>query len=145
MHNILSTVFLFMLAHGFSERVSAQGMPLVRFQSCYDGDTCTTTHAEKVRLACIDAPEIKKRPRLRATKMRPNAYDNTISARSAESLRALVLGRFVGIRRISTDRYGRTIAELFVDNRNVGQHQVTRGHAVISQRYASQCPWAARS
>ncbi len=137
-------VFLLSLQASIA-KASDQNLPLVRFQGCYDGDTCTTTDAEKVRLACIDAPEIKKRPRLRATKMRPNAYDNTISARSAESLRALVLGRFVGIRRISTDRYGRTIAELFVDNRNVGQHQVTRGHAVISQRYASQCPWAARS
>lgn len=50
MLKILSTVFLLLLAHAFSERVSAQGMPLVRFQSCYDGDTCTTTNAEKVRL-----------------------------------------------------------------------------------------------
>ena len=71
-------------------RASDQSLPLVRFQGCYDGDTCTTTDAEKVRLACIDAPEIKNHPRLRATKMRPTAYDNFYSERSAENLRALV-------------------------------------------------------
>ena len=26
--------------------------------SCYDGDTCTTTTGERVRLACIDTPEL---------------------------------------------------------------------------------------
>ena len=137
-------IFLFSLQVG-AAKASDQNLPLVRFQGCYDGDTCTTTDAEKVRLACIDAPELKKRPRFRATKMSPIAYDNTSSERSADGLRALVLGRLVRIRRITTDRYGRTIAELFVDNRNVGQQQVINGHAVISQRYASQCSWATRS
>ena len=26
---------------------------------CYDGDTCTSDKGEKIRLACIDAPELK--------------------------------------------------------------------------------------
>ena len=26
--------------------------------SCYDGDTCTTTTGERIRLACIDTPEL---------------------------------------------------------------------------------------
>ena len=142
MLKILSIIFLLLLAHAFSERVSAQGMPLVRFQSCYDGDTCTTTHAEKVRLACIDAPERKKRPSFRATRMQPTAYDNSLADQSAFHLRRLVLGRLVSIRRITTDRYGRTVAELFIDNTSVGQQQVENGHAVISQRHAWQCAWA---
>ena len=25
--------------------------------SCYDGDTCTITNGERIRLACIDSPE----------------------------------------------------------------------------------------
>ncbi len=141
---LLSFVIPLLPLHASAMGSSDQRLPLVRFQGCYDGDTCTTTDAEKVRLACIDAPEIKNRPRLRATKMRPTAYDNPAAERSAENLRELVLGRFVGIRRISKDRYGRTIAELFVDNRNVGQQQVTNGHAVISQRYSSLCAWTSR-
>ena len=118
-----------------------QHLPLVRFQECYDGDTCTTTDAETVRLACIDAPEITKPPRLRTTRMSPTAYDNILSDRSTNNLRALVLGRMVGIRRITTDRYGRSVAELFINNKNVGQLQVMSGHAVISQEYAWQCAW----
>ena len=27
--------------------------------NCYDGDTCTTIEGEKIRLACIDTPELK--------------------------------------------------------------------------------------
>jgi hypothetical protein len=120
---------------------SDQHLPLVRFQECYDGDTCTTTDAEKVRLACIDAPEITKPSRLRATRMSPTAYDNILFDRSANNLRALVSGRMVGIRRITRDRYGRTVAELFINNKNVGQQQVMSGHAVISQEHAWQCAW----
>ena len=29
----------------------------VDITSCYDGDTCTSSTGEKVRLACIDTPE----------------------------------------------------------------------------------------
>ena len=28
-------------------------------KKCYDGDTCTTLKGEKIRLACIDTPELK--------------------------------------------------------------------------------------
>ena len=30
----------------------------VVISSCYDGDTCTTSTGEKIRLACIDTPEL---------------------------------------------------------------------------------------
>ena len=33
--------------------------PIVQIKDCYDGDTCTTKSGEKIRLACIDAPELK--------------------------------------------------------------------------------------
>ena len=32
---------------------------MVKIKNCYDGDTCTTESGEKIRLACIDAPEIR--------------------------------------------------------------------------------------
>ena len=141
----LPLVILILFAQTRVGEASDQHLPLVRFQWCYDGDTCTTTDAEKVRLACIDAPEIAKRPRLRATRMRSTAYNNSSFERSAANLRALVSGRMVGIRRITIDRYGSTVAELFIDSKNVGQQQVINGHAVISQDHAWQCAWASRS
>ena len=145
MVKLLICTFVVVLAQIRVVGASDQHLPLVRFQGCYDGDTCTTTDAEKVRLACIDAPELKKRPRLRATRMSPTAYENSSFERSAANLRALVSGRMVAIRRITTDRYGRTVAELFINDMNVGHQQVMNGHAVISQEHAWQCAWASRS
>ena len=98
--------------------------------SCYDGDTCTTTTGEKVRLACIDTPE------LRGKRAEP------IPAKTARDyLRDLVVGKEVGIRRITKDRYGRTVAELFVDGGNIGQELVRNGYGEVLQRYASSCLW----
>ena len=102
----------------------------VLISSCYDGDTCRTTDGEKIRLACIDTPE------LRGKRADP------VPARAARDyLRSLVVGREVGIRRITTDRYGRTVAELFVGGSNVQQQLVASGHADIYWKYAHQCDW----
>ena len=101
--------------------------------SCYDGDTCTTTTGERLRLACIDTPE------LRGESAEP------VPAKAArDRLRGLVVGKKVGIRRISKDFYGRTVAELFIGNMNVQQEMVTSGYAEIFWRYAHQCSWATR-
>ena len=98
--------------------------------SCYDGDTCTTTTGERVRLACIDTPELRgKRAELVPAKV------------ARDHLRDLVVGKKVGIRRITEDRYGRTVAELFLGTINVQQEMVASGHAKIFWRYAQQCSW----
>ena len=31
----------------------------ITIDRCYDGDTCTTMAGEKLRLACIDTPELR--------------------------------------------------------------------------------------
>ena len=99
--------------------------------SCYDGDTCTTNVGEKIRLACIDTPELRGK---RA---------NPVPAKAARDyLRSVVVGQNVGIRRITTDRYGRTVAELLVDGSNVQQQLLASGHAKIYWKYANQCTWA---
>ena len=98
--------------------------------SCYDGDTCTTTTGERVRLACIDTPELVG---MRA---------EPVPARAArDHLRSLVVGKKVGIRRITKDRYGRTVVELFLGTTNVQQEMVVSGHAEIYWRYQNQCSW----
>ena len=109
---------------------SAQELPIVTIQSCYDGDTCTTTEGEKIRLACIDTPE------LRGKKADP------ISAKAARDyLNDLVAGSTVTIRRITEDRYGRTVAELSKDLMNIQEHLVEKGFASMYERYANQCQW----
>ena len=34
-------------------------LPKTIIKECYDGDTCTTFDNERIRLACIDTPELK--------------------------------------------------------------------------------------
>ena len=105
-------------------------LAFVVIASCYDGDTCTTTTGERVRLACIDTPE------LRGKSAEP------VAARAArDHLRGLVVGKKVGVRRITEDRYGRTVAELFLETTNVQQEMVVSGHAEIYWRYQDQCSW----
>ena len=99
--------------------------------SCYDGDTCRTSSGERIRLACIDAPEL-----------RGKMADPVRGKAARDYLRSLVTKRIVGIRRINTDRYGRTVAELFVDEDNVQQLLVAAGYAEIYKKYANQCSWA---
>ena len=110
--------------------VLSQTSEKVVIASCYDGATCTSSTGEKIRLACIDTPE------LRGKRAEP------VPAEAARDyLRELVVGRKVTIRRITTDRYGRTVAELFVNGSNVQQQLVASGHASIYWRYADQFPW----
>ena len=107
-----------------------QASEKVVITSCYDGDTCTSSSGEKIRLACIDTPEL-----------RGKRADPVPAKEARNYLIELVVGRKVTIRRITTDRYGRTVAEIFVNGSNVQQQLVANGHASIYWRYADQCPW----
>ena len=98
--------------------------------SCYDGDTCTTTTGERVRLACIDTPELTGK-----------GAEPAPARAARDHLRGLVVGKKVRIHRITEDRYGRTVAELFLGTTNVQQGLVVNGHAEIYWRYAYQCQW----
>ena len=121
---ISSAALLFVLG------VHAAALETVTIRRCYDGDTCTTSTGEKIRLACIDTPEMKGK---RAQPERARA--------ARDHLQAMVVGKPVSHRRITVDRYGRTVGELFVDGMNVQQAMVASRHAEIFWRYASQCPW----
>tara|TARA_B100000212_G_C27225220_1_gene469055 strand:- start:188 stop:610 length:423 start_codon:yes stop_codon:yes gene_type:complete len=110
---------------------SAPELPSVTIQSCYDGDTCTTTEGEKIQLACINTTE------LRGKKADP------IPAQAARDyLNNLIAGSTVTIRRITEDRYGRTVAELSQDLMNIQEDLVEKGFASIFERYSSQCEWS---
>ena len=47
----------------------------------------------------------------------------------------------VGIRRITKDRYGQTVVELFIGITNIQQEMVVSGNAEIYRRYDDQFPW----
>ena len=99
----------------------------VVIQDCYDGDTCTTITGERIRLACIATPEI------RGKKSEP------IPAKAARDyLNGLIAGEEVFIKRITKDRYNKTVAELSIDGMNIQEHLVDQGLAIIYERYTSQ-------
>ena len=98
---------------------------------CYDGDTCTTIDGEKIRLACIDTPELKGKKA------------NPVAAKEARDfLNNVVSNTEVNIRRITTDRYGRTVAELHSGNINIQKLLVDKGYGQIYKKYSNQCEWS---
>ena len=105
--------------------------PIITIENCYDGDTCTTTEGEKIRLACIDTPEL-----------RGSRADPVPAKAARDYLNGLVAGQEVSIRRITKDRYGRTVAELSRGSMNIQKRLVGKGYAKIYQRYADQCKWS---
>ena len=74
--------------------------------------------------------------------MQAAAYDKTSDVQSRDYLNGLVESKTVSIRRITTDRYGRTVAELFLNGINVGQELVRGSHAELYRKYAEQCAWS---
>ena len=114
-----------------SSQLSADGsLQTTIIKSCYDGDTCTTIDGEKIRLACIDTPELKGKK-----------ADPIAAKEARDFLNNLVLNNKVSIRRITNDRYGRTVGELFINGINVQKLIVQKGYGKIYERYADQCDW----
>ena len=103
---------------------------MIKIKNCYDGDTCTTESGEKIRLACIDAPEIRGK----------NA-DPLKAKASKEFINNLLSNKKVKIKRIDTDRYGRSIAEIFIEGTNIQKLMVQNGFAKIYRKYSFQCDW----
>ena len=103
----------------------------ITIKDCYDGDTCTSSKGEKIRLACIDTPEIKGK------RAKPN---EAIAAKNF--LNEIIKGKKVSIRRITEDKYGRTVGELTFNGENLQELLVKKGHAEIYKKYSKPCEWA---
>lgn len=89
-----------------------------------DGDTITVLDSAKVqtkiRLHGIDAPELKQ----------------AFGARAKEALSSKAFGKSVRIVRKDVDRYGRAVAEVYVDDRLVNREMVADGFAWHYVKYA---------
>ena len=105
-------------------------LPIVFIKDCYDGDTCTSLKGEKIRLACIDTPELKGR-----------RADPIPAKKARDFLNDLLINEEVYIKRITNDRYRRTVAELYKNDINVQELIVQKGYGKIYERYADQCEW----
>lgn len=88
-----------------------------RVVSIHDGDTITVLHAAKVqhkiRLASIDAPELKQQ----------------FGSRAKEALSKLVAGKDVRIVWSSKDRNGRIIGDVYAGELHVNREMIVLGMA----------------
>jgi len=97
-----------------------------------DGDTIRVATANgkrlTIRLACVDAPETAQ------------GYAGTDSR---ASLSQFLQGATLEIRPQTTDRYGRTVAEVYANGRNVNLAMVQSGQAFAYRKYLSGCDQSA--
>ena len=124
-------MFLFLSLFLNYELFANSDFSSIFIKSCYDGDTCTAIDGEKIRLACIDTPELKGKN---------SNPEKAIEAR--DFLNQLVANKKVSIRRITKDRYGRTVAEIYKDGKNIQELIVNKGYGKIYKKYAYQCEWS---
>lgn len=91
-----------------------------------DGDTLTVLDHDqrqhKVRLAGIDAPE------------KGQAFGD----QSRQSLAAQVHGKTVAVHTYKTDRYGREVGKILLDERDVNLEQIRRGFAWFYRDYEKE-------
>ena len=103
-------------------------------KSVYDGDTFTLSSGEKIRLACIDTPEMKNTPKKKADK--PAA----IAARTY--LVGLINNQDLTIDRVTKDLYGRTVARVYTPSgQELSREMYLSGHAELFKGFEKPCPW----
>ena len=127
--NLLKILLVYLLSNLYFSVFA--GPQKIFIKSCYDGDTCTSISGEKIRLACIDTPEIKG-----------ERSDSLKALFVRDYLNDLISGKEIKIRRITYDRYGRTVGELYKDKKNLQKHLVDLGLAKVYKKYAYQCKWS---
>lgn len=115
-------MFRFALLLALSFPVAAEPINC-RVVAIADGDTLTCLTAEKrqvkVRLAEIDTPE----------KAQPHG------TRSRQALSELAFGKQAQLHVQDVDRYGRTVARVSVDGRDVNREMVSQGAAWVYRAY----------
>jgi len=97
-----------------------------------DGDTIVVTDVDYsehvVRIVSIDAPEKRRR------EVPGQRYSN----QSRKYLAALVAGKQVRLMTRGRDDYGRVLARVWIDGRDVGLAQVCAGYAWVYEAFVSE-------
>jgi endonuclease YncB( thermonuclease family) len=96
----------------------------------YDGDTITIAsklpyidsviYRFSVRLIGIDAPEIKG----------STDIEKTLAILSRDALHKLIFGKIVRLEDVGTEKYGRLLANVYLDDINVSEWMIKNGYAI---------------
>jgi endonuclease YncB( thermonuclease family) len=98
--------------------------------SVHDGDTLRVRSSDgqvlKIRFACVDAPELKQ----------------PLGEESRNHLRSFIneAGGKVKVKIIETDRYGRSVAELWTKSGLLQSRMAAAGMAFAYDQYSKNCP-----
>lgn len=120
--------FLPLLAALLLTSCTATAGPAATVLSVGDGDTITVRQGDqrlKLRLSCIDAPETSQRPWGQIAR--------------AQLQQLVPVGSTVQLLPHAVDRYGRTVAEVFSNGRNINQALVANGSAFVYWQYTQRC------
>jgi endonuclease YncB( thermonuclease family) len=97
----------------------------------YDGDTITiaaklpdtknsAVYRFQVRLNGIDSPEIKG----------GGEHEKELAKNSRDELSKLIMGKIVDLKNVSTEKYGRVLADVYYGDVNVCEWMLENGYAV---------------
>jgi len=96
----------------------------------YDGDTFTLAaklpntdgpvYRFTVRLNGIDTPEIKGK----------TATEKELAKRARDALSSLILNKIIILKNVETEKYGRLLAEVYLDDININNYMVDNKYAV---------------
>jgi micrococcal nuclease len=95
--------------------------------SVHDGDSIRLCDGERIRIANIDAPEM--RGSSRCDKGRGGWCDYPLAIHSRDALREFLASGNVTITRLGKDRYDRTLAHVTVNGRDAGAYLIGQGLA----------------
>lgn len=103
--------------------------------SVHDGDSIRLCDGERIRIANIDAPEM--RGSSRCDLGRDGWCDYDLAIRSRDSLREFLTSGNVTLTRQGQDRYGRALARVTVNGRDAGAYLIVSGRGLRSAGVAS--------
>ena len=120
-------------------------MPAIKYAKVikvYDGDTITVAarllqHSEvvfrfSVRLRSIDAPEIKGQ----------TEKECQLAVKARDALSALIMGRIIELRNNGKEKYGRLLADVYIDKLHVNTWMLDNGHAVRYDGKGAKQDWS---
>ncbi|MEE3715521.1 thermonuclease family protein [Tumidithrix elongata RA019] len=111
------------MTFGYPTQSAHAARSIVQF---YDGDNMTIVQSgikTKIRLACIDAPELQQ----------------PLGDRARKTLKSLVGDLPIALHVFKRDRLGRLIAEVYADGENVNKLLVAQGQAHFDREQIKDC------
>jgi micrococcal nuclease len=103
-------------------------LDICKIIKCYDADTITAVaklegklHRFSIRLAGIDSPELRSK----------NSQEKAAAIEARDWLSAKILGKFVKLKIQKREKFGRLLADVFLDGENMNELLVTEGYAKV--------------